>query len=187
MNLLPCRYRPSIPARFITREPGRLLGSAACPPCIGRIPAANQFTPTFKAHHYTHLLEAVSGVQGTPGQLLTFRIRNSELPLDPPPLMGITMFPQNKFTCSDFGFRICHLPIPADRYRCTCHQQYLLLEWDFDSIERVTMAVSCRRSRGRRRKLNGRSRAGRRRKTPSTVLVRWRWRSSARRFSSWWA
>ena len=30
--------------------------------------------------------------------------------------MGITMFPQNKFTCSDFGFRISNLP-PSDPRR----------------------------------------------------------------------
>ena len=79
------------------------------------------------------------------------------MPPSLPPLMGISTRPHNSLRLGGTG----------------------------NSPFRGRMTVSCRRNLGRRRELTGRNRVGRRRRTPSTALVRSRWQCSAERFSLW--
>ncbi len=135
MNRSPCCYRPFIPARFATREPGRLRGPSACPPCTGGSAASSQYLPTYNTHHYTHLFEAVSGVQGTPGRLLIYRrFRNAEL-----------------------GVQILHARLKNSRghYHMT-PSSILTSRNGVDSAVCGKMPLRCRKNLARRRKSNRR-------------------------------
>jgi hypothetical protein len=63
---------------------------------MGRFSAPIQYRPTNNTRHYTYLFVAVSGVQGTPGQLLAernfgFRISNFEFATFQPPQIVFDM------------------------------------------------------------------------------------------------